>query len=100
MPLETQQETTQGQEGKFELGEEFIKSGGKVLEWYKENNRPTRPKRWLCGRGENEEIIDPLGMTKECIRYLNEKGEWEAGNPDEDLLEEIKRWRSDYNEPV
>jgi hypothetical protein len=100
MPLETQKETTQDQEGKFELGEEFIKSGGKVLEWYKKNGKPKSPKEWLCGHGENGEIIDPQGMTRESLHYLNLEGKWEAGNPDKRLREQIALWRSDWNEPA
>lgn len=72
--------------------EKFAESGGEVFSRYPDG----RPARWKCGIGENEEIIDPTGMAKEAIHYLNEKGEWEAGNPDEELIKEIKRWHTDW----
>lgn len=80
---------------KFDLGKEFIESKGKVFAWYPDG----RPSRWECGQGEHGEPIDPKGMRKEAIHYLNEKGKWEAGNPDEELLAEIKRWRNDWMDP-
>jgi len=68
---------------------EFEETGGKIIESYPDG----RPKRWLCGKGENGEIIDPPDKERESIRYLNAEGKWEAGNPDKELLEEFDRWR-------
>ena len=76
----------------FNLDKKFIDSGGEVLNWYPAG----RPARWKCGIDKNGNFIDP----QEAIHYKNANDEWEAGNPDEELLEEIKRWRSDWNEPV
>ena len=80
-------------ESEIEINQEFVQSGGKILEKYSDG----RPKRWLCGQGKNSEIVDPPNKENEAIHYLNEEGEWEAGNPDQELLEEIKRWRSDWH---
>jgi len=85
MPIEIEGDSEQ---------EIFEQTGGKILESYPDG----RPKKWLCGVGENGEIIDPRGKEKEAIRYLNKENQWEAGNPDEDLIKEIKRWRSDWHD--
>lgn len=93
-----QEEDDQGEnkpeekEPSFDLGTEFIESGGQVFAWYPNSG----PAVWKCGRGKDGEPIDPKGMQREALHYLNERGEWEAGNPDEELLAEIKRWRSDW----
>ena len=77
----------------FYLGEEFLKNGGKVLKWYPDG----RPAVWKCGLGKNGEIIDPKGAEKSGLHHLDDKtGNWMSGNPDEELIKEIKRWRSDW----
>lgn len=85
-------EVPQDERRPFDLGEKFVKNGGKVLEWYADGT----PRRWKCGRGEKGEIVDPQGMKKEAIRYFNAQGECEGKNPDEESLKEIKLWRSDW----
>lgn len=75
----------------FDPGEDFIKNGGKILEFYPDS----RPKHWLCGRGANGEPIHPQGMEKECIRSLNKDGDYEGCNPDEQAIQERALWRSD-----
>lgn len=80
------------EKSEFYLGEEFLKSGGKVLKWYSGG----KPASWKCGRGEKGEIIDPKGMSKMGQHFLDKDGNWMGGNPDKELIEEIKRWRSDW----
>jgi hypothetical protein len=76
----------------FDAGEEFLKNGGEILKWYSDG----RPASWKCGRGEKNEIIDPKGMEKMALHSLDKDGNWMGGNPDEELIKEIKRWRSDW----
>ena len=77
-----------------ELESEFIKKGGKILE-LKENGAP---QHWLCAIDDNGEPFDPPGMDpKNVIREVNNEGKWEGNNPKN--LNEIKIWRSDWNDP-
>ncbi len=79
----------------FDPGEEFIKSGGEILESHPDG----KPARWKCGKGKDGLPIHPRGMTKEAISYINEKGGFEGREPDKKLLEEIKLWRPDWITP-
>lgn len=72
----------------------FNQTGGRILESYPDG----RPKLWQCGEGENGLPVDPASAEKNCIHFLDENGRKMAGNPDEKLLEEIKRWRSDWTD--
>ena len=43
----------------------------------------------------------PEGIKpQDVILFLGPKGQWLAQNPSSELLEEIKQWRSDWNEEV
>jgi hypothetical protein len=43
----------------------------------------------------------PEGIKpQDVILFLGPKGQWLAQNPSPELLEEIKQWRSDWNEEV
>lgn len=86
------EQTDKKERPEFDLGEEFINSGGKVLEWYDDG----RPKRWLCGRSPKGEPICPEGMQKDAIIYLNNKGQYEGTNPGQETREDIEKWRSDW----
>lgn len=77
-----------GARPEFDLGEEFIESGGKVFEWYEDG----RPKRWLCGHGPKGEPISPKNV--EAVEYLNHEGKWEGTNPDEAAVADKKLWPS------
>lgn len=79
-----------------ELESEFAKKGGKVLKM-KENGAP---QRWLCAIDDNGEPFDPPGVDpKNVLREINSEGKYEGANPSEEDLEEIKQWRSDWNNP-
>jgi len=79
-----------------ELESEFIKKGGKILK-LKENGAP---QHWLCAIDDNGEPFDPPGMDpKNVIREVNNEGKWEGVNPSPADRDEIKQWRSDWNNP-
>jgi hypothetical protein len=43
----------------------------------------------------------PEGIKpKDVILFLGPEGKWLAQNPSPGLLEEIKKWRSDWSNPV
>ncbi|TAN58515.1 hypothetical protein EPN15_00850 [Patescibacteria group bacterium] len=77
-----------------ELESRFVKKGGRVLK-IKENGAP---QRWLCAIDDNGEPFDPPGIDpKNVIREINGEGKCEGVNPSEEDIEEIKQWRSDWN---
>jgi hypothetical protein len=82
----------ENKKSEFDPGEEFIKSGGKILESHPDG----RPARWKCGKGENGAPIHPKGMIKEAVTYINKDGELEGRELDDKYREEIKLWRSDW----
>jgi len=85
----------ENKKSEFDPGEEFIKSGGEILEF-----RPDgKSAHWKCGKGENGAPTHPEGMAKEAISYINEKGEFEGREPDEKLLEEMRLWRPNWTTP-
>ncbi len=60
--------------------DEFVESGGVILE-HSDNNNPddiSKPIRWICGKGENEEHINPLGITDPIYIHLGSDGRWEG----------------------
>lgn len=82
-------------EGEAESMEEFLALGGRILEYYPaEGDQPERPKTWICARDKKtKEPLDPPGFRKKAIHYLNPKGQWEAGNPTEELIQEKEAWQ-------
>lgn len=79
-----------------ELESEFTKKGGKVLELKKDG----KPQRWLCAINDDTgEPFDPPGVnSKDVLREIDD-GKWVGNNPNKDKLDEIKRWRYDWNDP-
>lgn len=72
---------------------EFARTGGNILEYYKDG----RPKTWICGKNAEGEPTDPEGVDpKDVVRRLNRDGVWEGANPAKEDVDEIKTWRSDW----
>lgn len=94
MPTETtiEQPPTNQLERKptYDVGQEFIESGGEVLEWDKDG----RPKRWKRGY-KDKKFIDPKGIEeKDITTYLNQDGKWEATT--ESKVEEAALWVDEF----
>lgn len=85
----------ENKKAEFNLGEEFIKNGGEILEFYPDG----WPANWKCGKKKDDTPIHPEGMTKEAIPYINESGEPEGCNPNKEFLEQVQDWRSDWTTP-
>lgn len=80
-----------------QLLSEFLNSGGEVLEF----NERGQPRKWLCGKNERGEPTDPPGMDrKDVLHRINAAGRREGVDPDAADLDEIERWRSDWNNLV
>lgn len=61
----------------LELVDEFMESGGEILE-YSDNNPDdiSKPIRWICGKGKNEEHTNPSGITNPIYTHLDSEGRW------------------------
>lgn len=83
---------------------EFSKKGGKVRVWKETVDSRyidgKAPQHWICGVGENGELIDPPGVDpKNILHELNSEGKYEGVNPLPEDIDEMKKWRSDWNNP-
>lgn len=77
--------------------QEFLASGGDIVEF----DEHGWPRRWICGKDGDGRPTDPPGIERRDILHrLDAAGRYEGVIPQTEDIEELKRWRSDWNDPV
>lgn len=68
------------------------------MEKEKLEEEPQLPRAWPIEIGPKGEIIGlPEGIKREdVILRIESDGSWWAYNPSQEIIEEIKKWRSDW----